>query len=312
MQDSGSSARGIFTFTIGIVFAVFAVVNPVEAATAVSVDQVLPPQGESCAVLGATDIRTFIYDGALHSFEIGVSDPSYVAVAAQVGEQTVPFNQITRHLDGSGNLTLHVDVATTPLVSDTPVSITLMAVQQGNITCVATVSSIIAAQEPGTVPINRPAVPADDYVYLRQDTVHEPVVTSAPGQGPGQPATEEKPLKPVPSLVTATHALGDACKTTTGASKLWTVLLVLYAIFVALLAYLRRGHEHESPWSIPLTVLGFLGLLLLWYLSAACRTGAWAPISATIIACLGLIAMTFEEDPKGEVLLLKDSAKKAQ
>lgn len=320
MHTHRASVRGMSTFAIGIVLAVASFAIPAEAATNVTVDQVLPPQGEACAVLGATDIRTFIYDGALHSFEVGVSDSSYVAVAAQVGDQAIPFNQITRRFDQNGNLTIHVDVATTPLVSDMPVSVTLMSAQQG-ITCVAAVSSIIpgilatptesegnsgVSGSVDTHPVAQ-TYPWDEIVYGSSKNTQTSVLP-APGSKSSQPVVDEKPLKPVPSLVTATHALGDTCKTATGASKLWTVLLVLYAVFVALVAYLRRGHEGESPWSIPLTVLGFLGLLLLWYMSAACRTGAWAPIAATIIACIGLIAMTFEEEPIRDVLLLKDSA----
>ncbi len=318
-----SFVREISTFAAGV-FIVAGFASPVHAATNVAVDQVLPPQGETCSVLGATDIRTFSYDGALHSFEIGISDPSYVAVAAQAGNQSVPFNQITRRFDQNGNLTIHVDVATTPLVSDIPVSVTLISAQQG-ITCVASVSSVVPRVVPpppapkipkdnasGGVsrPVSRPAAPAypwGEIVYDSEPKATAPVAPIHENKSPKQ-IVAEKPLKPVPSLVTATHALGDTCKTAAGASKLWTVLLVLYAVFVALVAYLRRGHESESPWSIPLTVLGFLGLLLLWYLSSACRTGAWAPIAATIIACAGLIAMTFEEEAAGSVLLLKDSA----
>jgi apolipoprotein N-acyltransferase len=134
--------------------------------------------------------------------------------------------------------------------------------------------------------------------------------TQAPQKPVSKPATvAPAPVKPIPTLVTATHSLGTVCTTGAGPTKLWALLLVLYAAFVALLASMRKkAGESELDWSIPLTVLSFLGLLFFWYLSAVCRTGAWAPIVATIIACAGLIVMTFEEE-QDNILLLEDTKK---
>jgi hypothetical protein len=71
-----------------------------------------------------------------------------------------------------------------------------------------------------------------------------------------------------------------------------------------------RGKDIESSdWNVGLVVAGFLGLLFFWYVSAACRTGSWAPILATIIACAGLIALTQSGTADRAVLLLKDPKK---
>ncbi|MEN9413493.1 MAG: hypothetical protein RLZZ342_580 [Candidatus Parcubacteria bacterium] len=326
-----SSARVFGLALIGFAFSFIPV--QAHAATQVAVDQVLPPQGESCPVVGASDVRPYIYEGALHSFDITISDSSFVAVAAQVGDQVVPFNQVTRYVDAQGALHLHVDVATNPLVSDTLVSVTLMSAYSGQsrATCTATVTSVVPAQvapvavPPVTLPEGNEGayIPgAGDAEYPAQTTNESPVAvepmypwghvsyTETTQKPAPKPVTvTPAPVKPIPTLVTATHSLANVCTSGAGPAKVWGLLLVLYAAFVALLASMRKkAGESELDWSIPLTVLSFLGLLFFWYLSAVCRTGAWAPILATIIACAGLIVMTFEEE-QDSVLLLEDAKK---
>lgn len=285
----------------------------------VSVDQVVPPQGESCAVLGVTEITPYIYDGALHSFDVTVSDASYVVLSAEVGGVSVPFSQVSRWFDQSQGVRMHIDIESQYLLSDTPITVTLMSAHSGaqGATCIATVTSIVHAIPGASIPAT-PTSPSEV-----KPTAH------APESGAGYPwshityGTKPEPAAPAttapatssatsaPALITAIHSLGDLCATGSGPAKLWIILLVLYAVFVWFLVSQKRGVGESRDWSVALVVAAFLALLFFWYISAVCRTGSWAPIVATVIACAGLIALT-QSDGKGTDLLLLQDAKKEE
>lgn len=293
------------------------------AATNVATHQILPPNQQTCPVVGATDITPYIYDGALNSFDITVSDASYVAIGAQVGDTPLSFNYITRYDAPNGAVRIHVDVPTTQLVSDTPITVSLASAHpQGSpITCIASVSTVLPAvpqqgsQAPTpvphtpdttayTAPSARPQVPSYPWThisYAQPKPVQQPVVV--PVKQPVATATAP--------LVTATHSLGNACVGAGAPARLWTILLVLYAAFVWLLTMLRGKSTDATDWNVALVVAGFLGLLFFWYVSAACRTGSWAPILATIIACAGLIALTQSVGKAEETPLLLTDPKKS-
>lgn len=284
------------------------------ADVAIHVDQVVPPQGESCAVLGATEIMPYIYDGALHSFDVTVSDPSYVVLSAEVGGASVPFSQVSRWFDQAQGVRMHVDIESRYLLNDTPITVTLMSAHSGpqGATCIATITSVVPAVSGAAIPAG-PAAPSEP-----QPTVHAPQTQAGYPWSHITYGSKPKPAAPVPvkpatssatsapALVTAIHSLGDLCTAQSGPAKLWIVLLVLYAIFVWFLVSQKRGAGESRDWSVALVVAAFLGLLFFWYISAACRTGSWAPILATIIACAGLIALTQSEGKGTDLLLLED------
>jgi hypothetical protein len=62
-------------------------------------------------------------------------------------------------------------------------------------------------------------------------------------------------------------------------------------------------------WNIGLILAVFAGLLIFWYVSAVCRTGAWAPALATAITIAGLLYTMLKADDTQEILLLKDGKK---
>ena len=304
----------VLTFAASFVLAGLVFGSPVHAATVVDVAQVLPQGAQSCPVLGATDVTPYIYDGALNSFDISITDASYVAISAQVGDMAVPFTQMTRWFDQQTGMRIHVDVPSTSLTEDTPITVTLVAAHAGNttVTCVATLNAVIPAVQVAPVPTTpdtgttgsaTPVIPqpAPQYPWS-QITYPKPVTSVTPHvTKPSVTATS------APQLVTATHSLGNTCGTQNGPSKLWVVLCVLYAVFVWLLASQTGLGDRESrDWNVALVVAGFLALLFFWYISAACRTGSWAPILATIIACAGLIALTQSGTRGGNMLLLQD------
>lgn len=254
------------------------------AAVSVSAHQILPPDQQTCPVVGATDITPFVYDGALHSFDITVSDPSYVAIGAQVGDMAVGFNLITRWFDQNGGVRLHVDVPTTVLTADTPVAITLVSAHPGSrsITCVVTVTTVIPATtsngHAGTGssgsssgPASAPGTSGGTTSHAQRPSYpwgHITYTTAKPAPQPTKPAATTTHIAP---LVTATHSLGDACLKAGGPAKLWGILLVLYAVFVWIISIMRGKDIESSDWNVGLVVAGFLGLLFFWYVSAACR-----------------------------------------
>lgn len=308
---------GAIAFISSFIFAtLFALIPNAHADTVVRVAQVLPPNGQACPILGATDVIPYIYDGTLHSFDISITDSAYVAVSAQVGGTAVPFNQVSRWFNGQTGVKLHVDLEPTSLTVDTPITVTLVAPHAGaqGVTCVATLGAIVPAVHPAHTP------PAPTTQGGGVPSQHTPAYV--PPQYPWSHISYENnvAVKPAPthaaatataasgsaSIVTATHALGNACSTAGGPTRLWVILLVLYAIFTWLLASrMVMTGKASRDWNVALVVAGFLALLFFWYISAACRTGSWAPIVATIIACAGLIALTQSSGAgEGSVLLL--------
>jgi hypothetical protein len=299
-----------YTFAAGFVFAMLMFVSPAHADTAVAVSQILPQGAQTCPVLGATDITPYIYDGMLDSFDITISDASYVAVAAQVGDTAVPFTQMTRWFDQQTGMRIHADLPSTNLASDLPITVTLVSAHAGNtpITCVAmlraVVPAIVPAQPTPSTPVTTgtsqtPSATTAQYPWSH---ISYPTPSVTPHTKPSNTGTS------APQLVTATHALGTTCGTQNGPTKLWVVLCVLYAVFVWLLAsQAGLGDKESRDWNVALVVAGFLALLFFWYISAACRTGSWAPILATVIACAGLIALTQSGGKGASILLLRDS-----
>lgn len=296
-----------------------------QAATSVATNQILPPGQQACPVVGATDITPYIYDGALNSFDITVSDSSYVAVGAQVGNTALSFNYTTRYEAPNGAVRIHVDVPTTPLVSDTPITISLVSAHPSNspVTCVATVSTVLPAvpQQGSGTPPGSPVSSGGSGTTAQVPSTYKPQAPQYPWSHIAytkptptkQPTTS--PVKPIatatPALVTATHSLGNACVGAGAPARLWTILLVLYAAFVWLLTMMRGKAGESTDWNVALVVTGFLALLFFWYVSAVCRTGSWAPILATIIACVGLIALTQSTPATEETPLLLVDPKKS-
>lgn len=299
-----------------VLTALFAFIPSAQADTIVRVAQVLPPNGQACPVLGATDVTPYIYDGELHSFDISITDSAYVAVSAQVGGVGVPFSQVSRWFNGQTGVKLHVDIQPTPLTADLPITVTLVAPHAGTqgVTCVATLGAIVPAVHPARTvpePVGQdggvPSQHSPAYVPPQYPWSHISYQNNASAKPvPTHPAATATAATSGASVVTATHALGNACTTVGGPARVWVILLVLYAIFTWLLAsrMVMAGKESRD-WNVALVVAGFLALLFFWYISAACRTGSWAPILATIIACAGLIALTQSSaGGEGGVLLL--------
>src|SRR6185503_20384579 len=108
-------------------FLLFCLPLHAHAETSVRVSGAIPPNADprNCSALQVSEVHPYIYDGALHSFEFTISNPSYVALGGSVGDESVDFQYITRWLDGN-TLRIHVDVASVSLANDLPLQVVLL------------------------------------------------------------------------------------------------------------------------------------------------------------------------------------------
>lgn len=282
--------------------------------TSVTVRQVLPANGQNaCTPLGVTAPHPYIYDGELNSFDVTITDPSYVAVAGAVGNLQVGYHFFSRWMNPDGTLRIHTDVYRMPVTQNLPVSITLISVKNG-VTCVATVTTSISGATPVAPSTN--AIPGAGQSLTSAGLQYQPANGRAPARsriegrtgarGSAHANAIKNPIMLTPStsassapmFVGALHSLGNACAVG-GSVKLWVVLLVLYALFVLVLLLQAPEFfgERTYEWNAALILLVFLALLTFWYLSEACRAGPWVAIFASLIAFIGLIAGLFESGP---------------
>ncbi len=303
-------------------------VSPISAAAnTVQPVQILPPgSGKTCAPVTLSDIQAHIYNGYLDSFDVTISDPSYIAISTSVNNSVVGLNYVTRWAHADGSIKMHVDLQSIRMNKDVPIAITFMATRadaSGNsITCLFNVPASIGA------------------VQIQSVGGTAGQVSTGSGQGTGQgqvrpiqvPPTTPPTARPVsttdtptpigtgsgtasatgtnnPGVVAAMSSLGNLC-TDGGSARLWIVLLVLFALFTFTLSVRRlEATTNVRDWNIGLILAVFVGLLIFWYTSAVCRAGPWAPALATLITIVGLLYSMLKSDDTQEILLLKDGKK---
>jgi len=273
--------------------------------------QVLPPAtGKSCSPVTFADIQAHVYSHNLDSFDITISDASYVAISTTVDNKPVAFNYISRWSNPDGSVKMHVDLQSISLTRDIPVNITFLSAhndQSGSlITCLFNVPAKVPAQVKSAGTTGVSPVPGVT------PSSHAPRPTTKPSSGTGAPSggtTSAATSTRNPGIVSAMTSLGNLCADG-GATRLWVVLLVLFALFCFTLCAQRfETGTSVRDWNIGLILAVFLGLLVFWYISAACRTGAWAPAIATLITIVALLYTMLKKDDTQEILLLKDGKK---
>ena len=294
--------------------------SPLSAtATTVMPAQVLPPStGQACEPITFSDIQAHVYSGSLDSFDITLSDPSYVAVSTAVNEQPVPYNYVTRWPNSDGSVRMHVDIQSTSLTRDIPIQITFLSAHNSllgiPVTCVFTIPAKVVSG--GTTSLGGTSVGQGTGTGASGSTATTPSTSGNNGQvwhpiktPPATNASSSGSTSTNPAIVSATSSLGNLC-VDGGSSKLWVVLLILYALFViTLCAQQFDTASRIREWNIALILAVFLGLLVFWYVSAVCRTGPWAPAITTLIAVAGLLYSMLKSPQSSEMLLLKDGKK---
>lgn len=274
------------------IFALAGLATPFSAAAAevtVQTAQVIPP-GTSCAPLSVTNVHPYIVDNALHSFDVTVTDPAYVAVISTVGDTSYTFRSISRWRMADGTLRQHVDVQTTPIRGSLPVTLTLLSAQTGQPVCLSVVSfSVEGPRVPTspTKPVTREPIP--------------PVTTPEP------PTTGTTTGSTTPTSTTSVvrgvgfGSLYDVC-TPSGSLQLWFLLITLYLIGASVIAL----REPMLP-SRPLTTTTLLllvpaaALLAFWLIASTCRGADWVPVVVLVIAIASLLVALWEREPAARV-----------
>ncbi|OGG52448.1 hypothetical protein A2851_05415 [Candidatus Kaiserbacteria bacterium RIFCSPHIGHO2_01_FULL_53_29] len=291
--------------------------------------QVLPPGSNTCAALSAKDFTPYIYNGALHSFEFTIPDASYVALLGSVGNTPLPFVLMTRRVEASGVVRVHVDIATTPIRGTLPLRVTLFSARTGQPVCAAVVSMSVGSGPigGGSSPITQtpPATPVtysgstysnfsntsgSDNTTPTSDTTATDSDTLSSASSSQEAETVS--ATPTSSVVgTMQNTFKSICASDASAYRLWLILLVLYALIVG--AALWAEFPMSVPWArtperIATIILVLLLLLLgFWYFSVSCRAALWMPLVAFLIAVLGLLAAFWNHPRVTQLLLIQDS-----
>ena len=286
MTTSGTVRGILFLILAGLVFS--ALPAAADAATnvpaVVTTKQVLPLGGNACPQLNVVAVQTYVYDGALHSFEVVLPNASYVALQGTVGDAIVPFHQMTRRVNTAGQLHTLVTVPTTPLSRAQPITLTLISAVGGQPVCLSIVS-FTAASTGASAPI----------------TITKPVSPVAPAKP--APATTSKPTAQgttsagttsVISSVITGSGLGStilrACTSQGAALQLWFVLLTIFLILCAAVAITEPPLAERNVYlpgaliGVPLVLLG-----AFWLFAAECRGAGWVPFAALIVAAGGAL-----------------------
>ncbi|MBI2610674.1 hypothetical protein HYW60_01930 [Candidatus Kaiserbacteria bacterium] len=279
------------------------------AEVAVQTAQLLPPGSNTCAPASVTGFTPYIYNGALHSFELTVGDSAYVAIAATVGSVNIPFNQMTRMGAPAGAVRIHADLPSTPIGRGLPIFVTMLSAKGSDQpVCITTIATNVTpsgelsltAPPPSPVPAPTPVRPPVS------TTAPKPKPPLAPAPSPvSKPATGTVVAKGTTTATSSVFAttqniLKDICAGA-GANRLWFILLLLFAAIVAFAVF---GQSQMPPamrtqeWTAAAIVVPFLLLFGLWYFAESCRTSPWVPVIATIIALAGLAIAFWERGTK--------------
>ena len=277
------------------------------AEVSVQTAQLLPPGLNTCAPLAVSGFTPFVYENALDSFELTLQDNSYVAIAASVGNENVPFNQIGRFVDSSGQIRIHADIVSTPLHGTLPITITLISAKAGQPVCASSVITSV-----GSGPVVSLPVPTTPSTPSKPKPPTSPTSTSKPAPAaPVKPATPSTTVSGGKTSTSGSATVGTKVGTgtagvlknicsTSNAPRLWGILLFVYAVLVAAVVFgqTRMPAMMRSQEAIAATiVIPFLLLFGLWYFAESCRINAWAPAIATVIALVGL-SVAFWDKPK--------------
>ncbi|MDR3570697.1 MAG: hypothetical protein P4L81_00650 [Candidatus Pacebacteria bacterium] len=275
-----------------------------QSASSIQTQQLLPPGQNTCQQISITNIDPHVYGGVLESFDVTISDTnnSYVGVFAEVGNNPIPLNFITRWAGAPNGLRIHVDTPDTPVYGSLPVNLTLLSSLPGAPTCITTITFTVGkgslGQQPAT---SNNTIPSSVPHTTPTQATRGSSSGSAVGTGKGQSSTVGAQGSSSTALLGSTVASAGSANffsamcTGSNAYRLWFVLLIIYIIIVAIVVFAEPWFLESSVIGSTATVLVPLILLLgFWYLSASCRAASWIPVVACVIAIIGLF-LAFRE-----------------
>lgn len=286
-----------------LTFAAYALPAFASAAPANVQTQVLIPQGSAtCAALTVQSVTPYVYDNALNSFDVTVSDPSYVSVLGSAGNTGIQLNYMTRRMNPDGSLRIHIDLPTTPIDSSLPVTLTLLSAVSGQPVCISVISFAVLGNP-------APSTPAANPVSSNTGA------TSGGGSvsSQGSTAASASPSSTTSSVTPATapvvggglqSALSRACSAA-GLYQLWFILLALYMVAVGLTAFAEPPLARRNAQLPAALILVPLVLLLgFWYLAPACRVATWIPFVLIVAAAIGLLTSYREKAQVASIINL--------
>lgn len=311
MVNFSSTKRPVEKWLAVVLFVIVGFFGPISAfASTIVPTQVLPPvQNKYCSPVTFSDIQAHVYSSHLDSFDILISDSSYVAVSTSVDNKPIAFNYISRWNNPDGSVKMHVDIQSVATTRDIPIEITFLSAHAdqngGRVTCIfsipAHLPAVTTSAEGHPIPGQTPST-----------HIPRPNPKPTPGEGSNANSGETTTVATSsnnPGLVAAMNSLGNLCADG-GATRLWVVLLVLFALFCFTLSAQKfEIGSSVRDWNIGLILAVFVGLLVFWYVSSTCRTGSWAPALATFITIVALLYTMLKGDDIQEILLLKDGKK---
>ncbi|MHB1086710.1 MAG: hypothetical protein ACYCZ0_03105 [Minisyncoccota bacterium] len=292
-------------FAVGIVsFVAFAVPFSASAQAVTKTIQVLPPGGVGCQALPVTSVVPHVQEGELHSFDITVQDPSYVAVLAEVGSEAIPFRYMTRFNHGGGFIRHHIDINAARITNPLSVSLTLLSSPVGSPTCLSIISFSVSQDgqvlAPGTTSVGSPTVTVTSHTV---DTTAPRGTGAVPGKTPvatdTATSTDSSPI--LKGAITRIKGLCDG----NGTLQLWLLLLAVYIVIAALTALAKPPLAQKSvvlPLSLILVPLVLL--LAFWLFAPSCRAEGWIPAVSIMVAIIALLVAFREQNPGLKIISL--------
>lgn len=294
MNTASRVARGI----VGTITAVALLATPSLAAAgsaSVLTKRVLPPGSNTCAPLFVKSVTPYIYEGELQSFDVVLSDSSYVGLVGVAGDVSIPFNYMTRDIDTDGSLRLHVDT-TVPVNGIVPVTITMMSALPNAPVCLSTVSftTDAAGNIETSNPVQQPTVPTD--------TGSDNGGVSGTGSVSGAHQNAGGSKGSVAGSHTNTPIVGSTSATSTtignlvakmctknGSYQLWFILLAIFFVITAFVGLSEPALALRHS-ALPAVLIGvpLVILLVFWKFALDCRLSYFIPVILLVAAAIGL------------------------
>lgn len=253
--------------------------------------QILPLGSQTCQNLQVLDAQSYVYDGALNSFDLTVADPSYVSVLGSVGDVGLQLGYMSRRINPDGTLRIHVDTPSIQLYGETTITLTLISAKQGSPVCVAAVYITVPAPTHSSQPTSPQAIDSPVKTTIsKEEQGSAAIEKTSISMGAGTQATSSSTHGlPNAALSSLPASLSRLCARESTGYELW---LMLFAVYMALNVLLVLTRGDRAPGSAAAIILiPLVALIAFWYAVPECRTSPGMPLLAAVIAAAGLFGL---------------------